>query len=349
MIKSTQDNSNKGDNKVITMAVGAGGKTTKTIISSLFLPRFSNDYLAEMGDGAVIDLQSNRIAFSTDSFVVSPLFFPGGSIGDLAVNGTVNDLAACGARPVAISLALILEEGLLLSTLEKIADSIMHASEQANVKIVTGDTKVVEKGKADGCYINTSGIGIINENVTGLGPKNILPEDTVIITGSIGDHGTAIMVERGDLGITADITSDTVALADPINAVLDKCGSAVHAMRDPTRGGLATVLNEMAESSHVGIEIDEERIPIKREVRAVSELLGIDPLYIASEGRMAIFADPNYQDEILAILQTFPQSKDACAIGKVVSEHPGFVLENTVFGGQRIIDLLVGDPLPRIC
>jgi hydrogenase expression/formation protein HypE len=267
----------------------------------------------------------------------------------LAVNGTVNDLAACGARPLVISLALILEEGFWLESLERIVRSIQEAANKAGVKIVTGDTKVVERGKGDGCYINTSGIGIVNENAVSLGPSKILAEDEILITGPIGDHGTTIMLARGDLGITADISSDTASLADPIAAVMEQCGKAVHAMRDPTRGGLATVLNEMAESSKVGIEIAETDVPVRQEVRAVSELLGIDPLYIASEGRMVIFAESGYGNQILDILRTFPQCQDAALIGKAVDLHPGFVVEKTIFGGERIIDLLVGDPLPRIC
>ncbi len=348
-MQNVQENSSKYSNKIITMAAGAGGKTSKALISSLILPALSNDYLEELGDGAVFSLGADKLAFTTDSFVVSPLFFPGGSIGDLAVNGTVNDLAACGARPLVISLALILEEGFRLESLERIVHSIQEAAAKAGVKIVTGDTKVVERGKGDGCYINTSGIGIVNDNAVSLGPSKILAEDEILVTGPIGDHGTTIMLARGDLGITADISSDTAPLADPIAAVMEQCANAVHAMRDPTRGGLATVLNEMAESSKVGIEIAETDVPVRQEVRAVSELLGIDPLYIASEGRMVIFAESGYGNQILEILRTFPQCQDAALIGKAVDLHPGFVVEKTIFGGERIIDLLVGDPLPRIC
>ena len=341
--------SGNGEVKLITMPVGSGGKATKALINSLLLPRFGNSKLNDLGDGALLDLGQEKIAFTTDSFVVSPLFFPGGSIGDLAVNGTVNDLAACGASPVALSLSLILEEGFPFGVLEGILDSVERSLAKAGVEIVTGDTKVVEKGKADGCYINTSGIGIVHENARNLGPKNIVAGDEIIITGPIGDHGTAIMLECGGLGIEAAVASDTVALSRSIGAVMAQYGLSVHAMRDPTRGGLATVLNEMAESSNVGIEVEEAKILVRKEVRAVAELLGIDPLYIASEGRMVIFADPADTDGILKTLKAYPECEDAAVIGKAVEEHPGFVLQNTSFGGQRIVDLLTGDPLPRIC
>ncbi|MCL5047217.1 MAG: hydrogenase expression/formation protein HypE [Firmicutes bacterium] len=335
--------------KFITMPVGSGGKATKTFINTLLLPRFANARLNVLGDGALLDTSGDRLAFTTDSFVVSPLIFPGGSIGDLAVNGTLNDLAACGAKPLALSLSLILEEGLSLVVLEEVLDSIQAALNKAGVEIVTGDTKVVEKGKADGCYINTSGIGIVHQNSRNLGPKNISVGDDIIVTGPIGDHGTAIMLERGNLGIEADVKSDTVALAEPLGALMDQYGLSLHAMRDPTRGGLATVLNEMAESSNVGIEIDESQVPVRDEVRAVADLLGIDPLYIASEGRMVIFVNPEETENIVKILKSYPESENMAVIGKAVAEHPGFVLQNTSFGGQRIIDLLTGDPLPRIC
>jgi hydrogenase expression/formation protein HypE len=331
----------------ITMAHGAGGKATHTLIEALFLESFRNPVLEAMEDQASLTVGGTRLAFTTDSFVVHPLFFPGGNIGDLAVNGTVNDLAVGGARPLYLSAGFILEEGFPVADLQKIADSMAVAAETAGVQIVTGDTKVVPKGLCDGVYINTAGIGVI-ERPLDLGASTVKPGDSVLVSGPIGDHGVTIMLARGELDIESDIQSDTASLAGLIEVLLDAT-TGVRCMRDATRGGVATILNEVARASNVAIVVDERAVPTRDEVRGASEILGIDPLYVASEGRLVIFVDGEQADTALASLRSHPLGEGAAAIGTVKEDPPTLVLLKTEFGGTRIVDMLVGDPLPRIC
>jgi hydrogenase expression/formation protein HypE len=327
------------------MAHGSGGKATHTLIADVFVERFANTHLARLEDQALIDAGDTRIAFTTDSFVVSPLFFPGGSIGDLAVNGTVNDLAVGGAVPLALSAAFVLEEGFPVEDLRRLADDMARAARAAGVDIVTGDTKVVERGKADGCYVTTTGIGVVPQGVH-LGMDEVCPGDTVIVSGPIGDHGATIMLCREDLGIEADLVSDTAPLNGAVQMLLERCGG-VRWMRDATRGGVATVLNELAEGAHVAVELDEDAVPVRAEVRGVSELLGIDPLYIACEGRMVCVVDSARRDDALRVLRD--AGCEPAAVGTIKEGPAGMVMLRTGFGGSRIVDMLIGDPLPRIC
>lgn len=334
----------------ITLADGAGGKATHTLIEAVFLEHFRNPFLERLDDEVTITLPPGRLAFTTDSYVVSPLFFPGGDIGDLAVNGTVNDLAMGGARPLYLSAAFVLEEGFPTADLRRIAASMAAAAEAAGVAIVTGDTKVVEKGHADGCFITTAGVGIV-EHPFDLGPAQVRPGDAVLVSGPIGDHGVTVMLARGELDIESDLTSDTAPLHAPVAALLavPEVAAGLRCMRDATRGGVATILNEFATASGTAVVVDEAAIPVRAEVRGASELLGIDPLYIACEGRFVIVVDGRQADAALAALRTHPLGAGAVAIGTVVDDPPGLVLLNTEFGGTRIVDMLVGDPLPRIC
>jgi len=331
----------------ITLAHGAGGKATHTLIDALFLESFRNPVLEAMEDQATLSVGGARLAFTTDSFVVHPLFFPGGNIGDLAVNGTVNDLAVGGARPLYLSAGFILEEGFPVADLQRIADSMAVAAAVAGVEIVTGDTKVVERGQCDGAYINTAGIGVIERDIT-LGAATVRPGDSVLVSGPIGDHGVTIMLARGELDIESDIESDTAPLADLINTLLDAT-TGVRVMRDATRGGVATILNEVARASNVAIVVDERAVPTRDEVRGASEILGIDPLYVACEGRLVIIVDGAETQAALAALRSHPLGEGAAVIGSVKDDPPTLVLLKTEFGGTRIVDMLVGDPLPRIC
>ena len=331
----------------ITLAHGAGGKATHTLIDALFLESFRNPVLEAMEDQATLSVGGARLAFTTDSFVVHPLFFPGGNIGDLAVNGTVNDLAVGGARPLYLSAGFILEEGFPVADLQRIADSMAVAAAVAGVQIVTGDTKVVERGQCDGVYINTSGIGVIERDIT-LGAGSVRPGDAVLVSGPIGDHGVTVMLARGELDIESDIESDTAPLAELIGVLLDAT-SGVRVMRDATRGGVATILNEVARASNVAIVVDERAVPTREEVRGASEILGIDPLYVACEGRLVIVVDGAETQAALAALRSHPLGKGAAVIGAVKDDPPTLVLLKTEFGGTRIVDMLVGDPLPRIC
>jgi hydrogenase expression/formation protein HypE len=331
----------------ITMSHGAGGKATKSLIEAIFLDAFRNPLLEPLEDSATLLAGGASLALTTDSYVVSPLFFPGGNIGDLAVNGTVNDLAMAGATPLYLSAGFILEEGFSIEDLTVIAGSMRTAADASGVQIVTGDTKVVQRGKADGCYINTAGIGLTRRDV-GLGVANARPGDAIIVSGPIGDHGITIMLARGELDIEADITSDTAPLNGLAGALLDAV-DGVRAMRDATRGGVATVLNEIAVAADVGILVHEDAIPVRDEVRGAAELLGIDPLYVACEGRMMAVVEAAEADAALAALRTDPAGAHAAVIGHVVAEPRGLVQLRTAFGGTRIVDLLVGDPLPRIC
>jgi len=331
----------------IIMSHGAGGKATQTLIEAVFLDAFRNPLLEPLEDAARLHVNGARVALTTDSYVVSPLFFPGGDIGDLAVNGTVNDLSMAGAVPLYLSAGFILEEGFPVADLQKIVASMQAAAQRAGVQVVTGDTKVVERGKADGCYINTAGIGVI-EHEGSLGVAQARPGDAILVSGPIGDHGITIMLARGELDIEADVESDTAPL-NGIVADLLAATPGVRALRDATRGGVATILNEIAVAAGVGVLVSEDDIPVRHEVRGASELLGIDPMYVACEGRFVAVVDNDCAQAALTALRAHPQGADAAIIGRVTAEPPGIVQLKTAFGGTRIVDLLVGDPLPRIC
>ncbi len=333
----------------INSAHGAGGKASAALIDAVFLEAFRNDTLASLADGAVLELPSGeRLAFSTDSFVVQPRQFPGGSVGHLAVHGTVNDLAMMGARPQWLSAAFVLEDGLGIDdTLRPIVADMAEAAAAAGVAIVTGDTKVVNKGAADGLFINTAGVGVIPSGVR-LEAGSVRPGDKVLVSGMIGDHGIAVMLARGDLGIQAELPSDTA----PLNGLVEDLLAAAPGtrwMRDPTRGGVATVCNELARAAEVAIVLDEARLPVRPVVNGACEILGIDPLYVANEGKLVAIVPPDEADAALAALRSHPFGVDAAVIGEVRDEPPGIVTINTGFGGTRIVDMLVGDPLPRIC
>ena len=331
----------------IVLAHGSGGKATQTLIEAVFLEAFSNPLLAPLEDGAVLAAHGGRLAFTTDSYVVSPLFFPGGDIGDLAVNGTVNDLAVSGARPLWLSAGFILEEGFPVADLERIVGSMAAAAERAGVQVVTGDTKVVQRGKADGCYLNTAGVGVI-ERQGELGVATARPGDAVIVSGPIGEHGVTIMLARGELDIESAVESDTAPLNGLVERLLDAT-PGVRGLRDATRGGVATICNEVARAAGVAVVVDEEAVPVRPDVRGACELLGIDPLYVACEGRLVAIVDGDQVDAAMAALRSHPLGEDAAVIGRVRDDPPGLVLLKTSFGGTRIVDLLVGDPLPRIC
>jgi hydrogenase expression/formation protein HypE len=335
-----------GDGETITLAHGGGGRLTARLIETLFLPAFGSAALMARHDGAALRLES-PCAFTTDSFVVKPLFFPGGDIGTLAVNGTVNDLAMCGARPRFLSIGLVLEEGFSVATLRRVVASMAEAARAAAVEIVTGDVKVVERGKADGLFINSSGVGEIVAPWP-IEPAAIRPGDAVLLSGDIGRHGIAVMAAREDLGLESAILSDCAPLAEPVMALLAQ-GVAIRCLRDLTRGGLATALVEIAEASGRGTEIDEAAIPVREDVRAVCELLGLDPLYVANEGRLVAFVAPGDADKALAILRKDATSAGAAVIGHVTAERSGRVAMRSLIGGRRAVDMLSGEQLPRIC
>ncbi len=332
----------------IVMGHGGGGKLGNELVEHLFLPAFRNPALETLGDAAVFDLGSGRLAMSSDSFVVQPLFFPGGSIGELAVNGTVNDLAVSGAMPRFLSASFILEEGFPLAALAAIADAMARAAATADVHIITGDTKVVERGHGDGCYINTAGVGVLRPEVA-VGPHLARPGDAVLVSGTIGDHGMAIMSVREGLEFESRIRSDCAALNGLIAQVLDAVGSQVHAMRDPTRGGLASTLNEIAVASNVGIAIDESCVPVRPEVQSACELLGLDPVYVANEGKAVFFVAPEAAAQVLEILRAHPLGRDAALIGQVTTQHPRMLVARTGMGANRVIPTQIGEQLPRIC
>jgi hydrogenase expression/formation protein HypE len=331
----------------ITMSHGSGGKATHTLIEAIFLDAFRNPLLEPLEDSARLLINAAPVALTTDSYVVSPLFFPGGNIGDLAVNGTVNDLSVAGATPLYLSAAFILEEGFAVADLMRVTESMRAAATAAGVHIVTGDTKVVQKGKADGCYINTAGVGLIERDVT-LGVAQARPGDTILVSGPIGDHGVTIMLARGELDIEADLRSDTAPLNGLVASLLE-AAPGVRALRDATRGGVATILNEIATSAGVGVLVREEAIPVRAEVRGAAELLGIDPMYVACEGRLVAVVAGDQAERALTALRSHPLGEQAAIIGQVTAGPPGIVQLKTTFGGTRIVDLLVGDPLPRIC
>lgn len=335
------------DNQRILLAHGSGGKLTHDLIREVFLPKLSNPVLNELADSAVFEIGDKRLAFTTDSYVVKPLFFPGGDIGKLSVYGTVNDLAVMGARPLFISCGLIIEEGLEFSILEKIADSLQEAARIAQVEIVTGDIKVVEHGSADRIFINTSGVGSLSDRVN-LSKDSIETGDKVIISGTIGDHGIAILSSREGFDFKTEINSDSAPLNDLILTLFEISGK-IKFMRDPTRGGLATTLNEIVEKSNYSIVIEEEKVPIKEEVRGVCELLGFDPLYVANEGKVVVIVSSEDADKVCCAMRKHERGRNSCIIGEVIAEPKGKVCMKTVAGGTRIIDMLVGEQIPRIC
>ncbi|HXF60121.1 MAG TPA: hydrogenase expression/formation protein HypE [Caldilineaceae bacterium] len=331
----------------IVMGHGGGGKLSAELVQHLFLPAFHNEMLAQLGDSAVLELAGARLAFSTDSFVVRPLFFPGGNIGDLAVNGTVNDIAMSGAQPLFLSAGFILEEGLPLEQLSAIVQSMEAAARRAGVALVTGDTKVVERGHGDGVYINTSGIGVVPAGVR-LAPDQARPGDVVIVSGEIGLHGIAVMSVRAGITFETMVESDSAPLNGLVAAML-AAAQEVHVLRDPTRGGVASSLNEIAKASQVGIVLDERSLPVPPAVRAACELLGLDPLYVANEGKLLAIAPAAIADELLAAMRRHPLGRGATVIGQVVERHPGMVVARTGIGGTRVVDMQVGEQLPRIC
>lgn len=334
----------------IVMGHGAGGKLSAELIEHLFLPAFRNPTLESMGDAALVQIGGSRLAYTTDSFVVQPLFFPGGNIGHLAVNGTVNDLAMSGAQPLFLSAGFILEEGLPIEQLGLIAESMAAAARAAGVSLVAGDTKVVDRGHGDGVYINTSGIGLLPQDIE-IGPHLAQPGDVVIVSGEIGLHGIAVLSVRAGLEFGAVIESDCAALNGLVAAMLE-CNAGrggIHVLRDPTRGGVASTLNEIARASQVGIVYQENKLPVPPAVAAACEMLGMDPIYVANEGKLVAIIQRQAADEVLQVMRSHPLGWQAAIIGEVTGEHRGLVVARTALGGTRIVDLLVGEQLPRIC
>lgn len=330
--------------EIITLDYGSGGKKTARLIEELLVPAFSNPALDSLGDGAIVE-GSEKLAFSADSFVVDPIFFPGGDIGKLAICGTVNDLAVCGAEPRYLSCSLILEEGLAFSDLRRVVESMRLAAEKAGVQIVTGDTKVVEKGRGDKLYINTAGIGFVR--YPGLSPRSIREGDAVLVSGTIGDHGTTVMLTRSGM-MQGELRSDCAALNGLCSVIL-KTGAGVRVLRDPTRGGVATTLNEFVEGTALGIVIDEDKLPIRPQVEAACGMLGLEPLYCANEGKLLAVVDPADADRLLAAMRETDEGRDAALIGHVSAAYPGRLVMQTRFGGKRILQKLTGAQLPRIC
>ena len=334
-------------NDTVLLDHGSGGKISHDMISNMILPAFNNPILARLDDGAVLDFNGVKMAFSTDSYVVDPIFFPGGNIGDLAINGTVNDVAMCGADPKYVSVGLILEEGFSAASLSTILESMARAARSAGIQVVTGDTKVVPRGKVDKIFINTSGCGLLYPGVNVSG-SNAQPGDRVIISGTIADHGITVLSAREGLGFDSAIQSDSAPLNHMVKQIL-AAASGVHVLRDPTRGGLGTTLNEIAGQSGVGIRMKEQDIPVKDAVRGLCELLGFDPLYIANEGKLLVIVAPEDTDAVLAAMRNNVFGRDAAIIGEVTTEDPGRVFLETVIGGSRMVDMLAGEQLPRIC
>ncbi len=334
--------------EVVTLAHGAGGKASAALVDAVFLDAFRNDALAPLGDGALLELPTGeRVALSTDSYVVKPRRFPGGSIGHLAVHGTVNDLAMCGARPAWLSAAFVLEEGFAVADLEAIVADMAEAAAGAGVAIVTGDTKVVDKGAADGLYITTAGVGVVPAGRR-LGAELVRPGDVVLVSGTIGDHGVAVMLARGDLDLEADICSDTAPLSGLVETLL-AAAPGTRWLRDPTRGGVGTVCNELAADAGAAVVLQESALPVQRAVMGACYLLGIDHLYVANEGKLVAVVPPEQADAALHALRGHPLGRDAAVIGRIAADPARIVLLETSFGGSRIVDMLVGDPLPRIC
>jgi len=331
----------------IVLGHGSGGKLSAELIHDIFLPSLTNPMLARLDDQAIFQIHGHRLAFTTDSFVVKPLFFPGGDIGSLAVHGTVNDLAMGGATPLYLSAAFIIEEGFSIEQLRRVADSMHRSAAAAGVQVVTGDTKVVEKGKGDGLFITTTGIGLVPEGVN-ISADRARPGDKVLLSGSIGDHGIAILAQREGLEFESEILSDSAPLNSLVAEML-KVSCEVHCMRDPTRGGISSTLNEIAQQSKVGIELEQNAIPVRDEVSGACEMLGLDPLYVANEGKLIAIVPPEIADQMLRAMQQHPLGSAAQIIGTVKQEHSGLVIMRTPLGTTRIVDMLAGDQLPRIC
>lgn len=334
-------------NKRVLLDHGSGGVLSRDLVAGIMLPAFDNTVLSRLDDSAVLDSQEGRLAFSTDSYVVDPLFFPGGNIGDLAVNGTVNDIAMSGAKPLYLSAGLIIEEGFPIKDLEAIIGSMADAARLAGVQMVTGDTKVVPRGSADKLFINTSGIGIIPEGINVSG-ANVRPGDRILLSGTMADHGITILNQREGLSFNADIRSDTASLNRMVEAML-AAYRGVRVLRDPTRGGVATALNEIALQSDTGIRIREKDLPVRLDVAGLCELLGLDPLYVANEGKLIAAVDPEHAETVLSAMRKDPLGSGACIIGEAVSDNPGVLVMETTIGGERIVDMLTGEQLPRIC
>ncbi len=335
------------DHKEIVLAHGSGGKLTHRLIENFIVPQFRNDLLSPLHDGAVFSIGGAKLAFSTDSFVVNPLFFPGGDIGKLAVHGTVNDLSMCGAKPLYLSAGFILEEGLPMEDFWRVVKSMRQAADEAGVMFVTGDTKVVDRGKGDKMFINTAGIGQVREGVN-IHPRRAAPGDHIIVSGQIAVHGIAIMSVREGLEFETEIASDTAPLNGLVSAMLDACPD-IHVLRDPTRGGVTSALSEISEQSDLGIELREDRIPIAEDVKGACEILGLDPLYVANEGKLLAIVAPSDSARILEIMRVHPLGRHAAVIGEVVANHRGMVTMHTRVGGMRVVDMLSGEQLPRIC
>ena len=331
----------------VQLAHGAGGKLSNEMIDKIFLPRFSNTTLEKMEDQAILENPGGRIAFSTDTFVVDPIFFPGGNIGDLAINGTVNDVAMSGAQPKFLSVGFILEEGLPFETLHRIVLSMEAAAKLAGVQVVAGDTKVVNRGSCDKLFINTTGFGFVPDGVN-ISAANLRPGDKIILSGTIADHGMAVMTSREGLSFQSTVKSDTAGLNHLVNDMI-ATSNDIHALRDPTRGGLATSLNEFAATSNVGIQLEDDRIPVRDDVRGACEILGIDPLYVANEGKLVAVVPANIAEAMLAVMKKNPLGEHAAIIGEVTDSHPGVVALRTGLGANRIVDMPVGEQLPRIC
>ncbi|RAG87415.1 hydrogenase expression/formation protein HypE [Streptacidiphilus pinicola] len=329
------------------MGHGGGGMLSAELVRDVFAPAFGGEHLAQLGDSAVLDLGGARIAFSTDTYVVRPLFFPGGSIGDLAVNGTVNDLAMSGAVPAYLSCGFVLEEGVDLDTVARIAEALGAAARRAGVEVVTGDTKVVESGHGDGVYVNTSGVGLVAPGVD-IRPQRARPGDVVIVSGPVGVHGIAVMSVREGLEFGVEISSDCAPLGDLVRVLLAAVPD-VHVLRDPTRGGLAAALNEIAAAAGVGVTVEERAVPVPAEVANACAILGLDPWYVANEGKLVAFVPPEHADAALAALRAHPLGAQAAVIGACTDQHPGMVVARTGLGGTRVVDLPLGEQLPRIC
>jgi len=332
----------------VLLAHGGGGSLSQMLIEGMFAPAFANSWLDPLHDGAVIDIDQGRLAVSTDSFVISPMFFPGGDIGSLAVHGTVNDVAMCGATPMAITVAMVIEEGLAMQDLWRIVSSIKAAADEAGVAVATGDTKVVDRGKGDGIYINTTGFGMVPDGID-IRPERIEPGDQVIVSGTIADHGIAIMSVREGLEFETALESDSASLGGLVEAILAAGGNDVHVLRDPTRGGVASATNEIAKAGGLGIRLREAAIPLQDQVGAACEILGFDPLYVANEGKLIAIVSPKVVDEVLEAMQSHPNGTDATVIGEVVDDHQGRVFLTSRIGGNRVVDMISGEQLPRIC
>ena len=332
----------------VQLAHGGGGRLSQMLVERMFAGAFANPALAPLHDGAVLEVGGARVAVSTDSFVVSPRFFPGGDIGSLAVHGTVNDVSMCGATPLALTCGFVIEEGLPMDELWRIVRSMQAAAAAAGVAIVTGDTKVVDRGKGDGLYVNTTGIGLVRPGLT-IAPSLARTGDRILVNGPIAQHGIAIMSVREGLEFETTLESDSAALNGLVGALLDACGDAVHVLRDPTRGGVSSALNEIAQACRLGVRLDEAAIPIAEAVRGACEILGFDPLYVANEGKVLAFVAPERADEALAAMRAHPLGRDAAIVGEVVADHPGRVFLRSRIGGLRVVDMLSGEQLPRIC